>query len=529
MRTWNRWNMPTRADNVPYSRFPPSSQHLWPPTVIIANGTVVGLRDNLVDSFLGIPYAQSPTGPLRLKPPKQLAKSFGKIEATTIPRACPPLPAKADPQMLGQLPPAIAQPLMAIFQEPEFVGEDCLTLNIQRPSFATAQSKLPVLVWLYAGGFEQGSTQQADFAHAVRESLQLEHPIIVVQMNWRVSAFGFLAGKELQEDGSTNLGLRDQRLALQWIADNIEAFGGDPSKVVIWGESAGGMSVFDHMIINGGDNTYNGQPLFRGGIMNSGASAPALSSVYDLVVKGAGYCLREIPGIFNEDGVSFFFALSPDEVLHAEPLPVALVPLMSGTEENEGSLFSLALYRAINSASIVKALNNIVPGTPAKVLHEIAAFYANDPSLNVADANELYPGFKRNAAISGDLVFTFQHRAVVSSLAKLTPIWSWVSTYGRDLPFLGTFHGTDILTLAMGQPELIYHNLLQYYISFVYYLDPNVLPRVKGGRKLIEWPRYLHDRKEIIQFTKEGEKLAKDDARSEAFESFFSHMADLRW
>jgi carboxylesterase type B len=456
---------------------------------------------------------------------------------------------------------------LTIFPEPTFVGEDCLTLNIQRPSFVTAQSKLPVLVWIYSGGFEQGSTQQADFAHIVDESIALDHPVIVVQMNWRVSAFGFLAGKELQEDGSTNLGLRDQRLALQWIAENIEAFGGDPSKVTIWGESAGGMSVFDHMMINGGDNTYHGRPLFRGGIMNSGASAPALSvdsavaqKVYDVVAGNAGCasstdsleCLRGvpyetflnatagIPGIFNRDGVALsftprpdssddFFTVSPDQVVHSKDPQVARVPILSGTEEDEGTLFALALYRATDTEGLVRVLNQIVPGTPASILRKITTFYSKDPTLESPAANQLYEGFKRNAAISGDFVFTFQHRAVLSALADILPVWSWVSTYGRELPFLGTFHGSDIMMLATRQPSTIYHDLLQYFISFVYYLDPNVLPRVKGGKKLLEWPRYLGSRKDIIQFTKDGEKLAKDDVRDEAFECFLSQMSQLRW
>lgn len=92
-------------------------------------------------------------------------------------------------------------------------------------------------------GFEVGSTQMYDGTPIVSESIALGHPIIYVAVNYRVGGFGFLAGKELQSDGSTNLGLRDQRMGLKWVAENIAAFGGDPDKVTIWGESAGAISV----------------------------------------------------------------------------------------------------------------------------------------------------------------------------------------------------------------------------------------------------------------------------------------------
>jgi len=156
-------------------------------------------------------------------------------------------------------------------------GEDCLNLNVQRPTGTTSRSKLPVVVWFFGGGFERGSTQIYDGTGLITKSLHLGSPIIYVAVNYRVGGFGFLAGSELQADGSTNLGLRDQRLGLEWVAENIAAFGGDPTKVTIWGQSAGSISVFDQTIINGGDNTYNGQPLFRGAIMDSGSLAPAMS------------------------------------------------------------------------------------------------------------------------------------------------------------------------------------------------------------------------------------------------------------
>lgn len=113
-----------------------------------------------------------------------------------------------------------------------------------------------------------------DGTSLVADSVAQGKPIIFVAVNYRVGGFGFLPGKEVLADGAANLGLLDQRLGLQWVADNIAAFGGDPEKVTIWGESAGSISVLDQMALYDGDNTYKGKPLFRGGIMNSGSVVP---------------------------------------------------------------------------------------------------------------------------------------------------------------------------------------------------------------------------------------------------------------
>ena len=97
-----------------------------------------------------------------------------------------------------------------------------------------------------------------DGASLVADSITQGKPIIFVGANYRVGGFGFLPGLEILADGSANLGLLDQRLGLKCVADNIEAFGGDPEKVTIWGESAGTTSVFDQMALYDGDNTYIG-------------------------------------------------------------------------------------------------------------------------------------------------------------------------------------------------------------------------------------------------------------------------------
>jgi acetylcholinesterase len=250
------------------------------------HATAVGTSAGGVDSFKGIPFAQAPIGHLRLKPPQPIVASLGTIDATGVPRACPQFLTATNTSSLLADTPAI--------QAATDSGEDCLTLNVQRPSTATAGSNLPALFWIYGVGFEFGSTQTYDATQLILNSLSQGKEIIYVAVNYRLGGFGFLPGKEIKAGHSANLGLLDQRLGLQWVADNIYNFGGDASKVTIWGESAGSISVFDQMALYNGNNMYDGKPFFRAAIMDSGSIVPAdpldcakSQVVYNTVVQNA--------------------------------------------------------------------------------------------------------------------------------------------------------------------------------------------------------------------------------------------------
>ncbi len=276
------------------------------PSVQLSYATVVGSSTAGVDSFKGIPYAQPPVGQLRLKPPQSITSNLGTVQATGTPRACPQYLLDTSSIPTGAIGQLLNTPIL---QAATDSGEDCLTINVQRPSSATANSLLPVVFWIYGGAFQFGSTQTYDASELILESVLQGKEIIYVAVNYRVSGFGFMPGKAILEDGSSNLGLLDQRLGLQWVADNIALFGGDPSRVTIWGESAGSVSVFDQMAIYNGDNTYKGKPLFRAAIMDSGSiipsdpvDCPKGEAVYNTVVQNAGCaaandtleCLRSV-------------------------------------------------------------------------------------------------------------------------------------------------------------------------------------------------------------------------------------------
>jgi carboxylesterase type B len=143
-----------------------------------------------------------------------------------------------------------------------------LTLNVVRPSGYDGVA-LPVGLWIHGGGYVEGggADHRYNLSFIVKNAAEAGIPIIGVSINYRLAGWGFLFSKELQDAGAGNLGLRDQRIALSWVHENIAAFGGDPSKVTIWGESAGAGSVGAQLVAYGGRD----DGLFRGAIAESGA------------------------------------------------------------------------------------------------------------------------------------------------------------------------------------------------------------------------------------------------------------------
>jgi para-nitrobenzyl esterase len=197
------------------------------PVVHTPDGALRGVRDQGVDSFLGIRYAQPPTGRLRWVPPKPVTPWPGVRSAEAYGNRCP-APASGN--------------------GPESLTEDCLFLNVQRPADTRPGGRLPVYVWIHGGGLATGSSNQHDGTRFVRET-----GIIVVTINYRLGVLGFLAHPALTaaQGESGNYGFMDQQQALRWVRRNITAFGGDPHQVTIGGESAGGWSVCGHLTAPG--------------------------------------------------------------------------------------------------------------------------------------------------------------------------------------------------------------------------------------------------------------------------------------
>jgi para-nitrobenzyl esterase len=197
------------------------------PVVDAPAGTVAGRSEGAVTSFKGIPYAAPPIGDLRWKPPKETARWDGVRHASDFGPPCyqPTVPGAAN---------------SIYFEEIVRMSEDCLSLNVWVPENAVGA---PVLVWIHGGALVSGASS-FDMYDGTRLAQQ---GAVVVSINYRLGALGFLAHPELSEESSDsisgNYGLMDQIAALRWIEENIAAFGGDPDNVTIAGESAGALSV----------------------------------------------------------------------------------------------------------------------------------------------------------------------------------------------------------------------------------------------------------------------------------------------
>lgn len=522
-------------------------------SVTIDSGTIVGSKSGSVETFNGIPFAEPPTGNLRLKPPVKLKSSLGTFDATGLAPACPQMYFSTGSSnfLVEVLANLLNNPLI---QTITGATEDCLTMNVQRPAGVTAGTGLPVLFWIFGGGFELGSTQMYDGSGLVGQGINLKQPFIFVAVNYRVGGFGFMPGAEILADGSSNLGLMDQRMGLQWVADNIAKFGGDPNKVTIWGESAGAISVFNQMALYGGNNTYKGKPLFRGAIMNSGSIIPADpvdcpkgQEVYDTVVAAAGcskasdtlQCLRQtdyttflnaansVPGILSYNSVALSYLPRPDGVVLTESPDVlatagkyAAVPMIIGDQEDEGTLFSLFQPNITSTSKLVSYLGDLFfHGATDAQLKAFVDTYDNliweGSPFRTGVFNEIYPGFKRLAAILGDLVFTLTRRAFLTmhvALNPSVPAWSYLASYDYGTPILGTFHGSDLLQVFYGiLPNYASASIQTYYINFVYNLNPNV-----GVGNYKNWPEWKKDHN-LMQFFDDSASLLADDFRSDSF------------
>ena len=412
------------------------------PTAVTENGRIAGQAAGTIDEFLGIRYAAPPTGEGRWQPPQPMPQALFSSTATSFGPNC-----AQSPSAFGRA----------------STSEDCLYLNVYAPSASrrVAAEPLPVMVWIHGGAFVTGESDDYDPTRLVDTG-----NVIVVTINYRLGFLGFLAESGLDAEGhvAADYGLQDQQFALDWVKRNIAGFGGDASRVTIFGESAGGLSV----LANLASPTAYG--LFSRAIVESGAyalSLPTLAAAEaagDALASALGCavgdtaCLRAVPvsAILAQQAN---VALSVTPIVDGTTLPRSVntafktgqfirVPLLNGSNHDEGRLF-VPLQAGLTADQYPAALaqaygTDLAPAVAAK--YPLANY--PQPVLALATA-------------TGDSVFSCTARQVDRWAARHVPVYAYefndenapeYSLPPTTFPF-GATHATE-LQFLFGLPEL---------------------------------------------------------------------------
>jgi len=436
------------------------------PVVAIDSGKLEGKVDGGVASWKGIPFAAPPVDALRWRAPQPVQPWTDVRQATAYAADCMQLPFPSDAAPLGTQP-----------------DEDCLYLNVWKP--ADAKGKLPVLVWIYGGGFVNGGSSPPTYSGAALA----RQGVMVISFNYRIGRFGFFAHPQLTReagDGAPlgNYGFMDQIAALEWIKRNAAAFGGDPSNVTISGESAGGMSV--NFLLTSAQS----RGLFAKAVVMSGGDGGAAPTSPASAEK-TGQAFAASKGIAHDD-------------------PAALEKLRALPAEQVVDGMNLATFRQPAAAATYHG-----PFVDGKVaLDSGAAFGAGRmhkvPVMIGATSADI--GGKTGYMVAGA-------RSLAATLADHgVPVYAYRFSYVADSvakPGAGAGHATDIpyffdtVAIKYGAPAsardiAVGKAMSTYMVNFAKRGDPN-------GAGLPAWPRYARASDRLMDFSAGGKPVAQKD------------------
>ncbi|KAM6510940.1 hypothetical protein FSOLCH5_011387 [Fusarium solani] len=499
------------------------------PTVTLPQGKIIGvqLQDALpqpVDGWLGVPYALPPTGDRRFRLPAKIPPSSDTVIHAS----------KYGPAGPGK-------PLLAGSAPLEY-SEDCLTANIFRQS-SGSHAKLPVALYIHGGAFNRGTASMHKTASMVANAPE---PFIAVSFNYRIGALGFLPSSLSAKEGVLNLGLRDQILMMEWVQENIAAFGGDPDNVTLFGLSAGAHSIGHHLM----HYKEGVAPLFHKAILESGAPTSRAVRPYDAPIHEAQFkdflqqvgvpedlpedeifpYLRKQPenvittaqtATFDKYNPSLRWAFQPvidGDIIARPPLETwkqgkwHKVPIMTGFTTNEGSLY---VDKKMSTGSEFRHFfEELLPLLSKEDINTIDNLYP-DPATS-DEYKETREGmgaqYKRIEAAYAHYAYVAPVRQTAELASPSAPVylyhWALVSSVNN-----GAQHG-DNMRYEVCDPNVVKISPAQkevagttnaYVTSFITKGDPNAVGGEYASRP--KWEPYDGKAPKVLQFGPGNEEL----------------------
>jgi len=483
--------------------------------VTAVDGTFRGKLDTTgtVRQFLGVRYAEPVTLNQRWKPPQPVTPSVVTQDATRFGNHCP--------QSFSPFGNAT-------------LTEDCLFLNVYTPNQAGDQGfgrddGLPVMVWIHGGALAVGESDDYDATKLVQRG------VVVVTINYRLGALGFLAHPALTGESpdhvSGNYGIQDQQAALKWVQRNISAFGGNPDKVTVFGESAGGLSTFVNLV------SPTAKGLFHRAIVESGAYMPTEPTLAQAEAAGLSFasavgcnqtnpadvltCLRALSVSTILGVTSFSPAPNVDGKVLTQSITPALasgqfnrVPLMNGSNHNEWNLFvaldfdltgnpvTATTYPAAIAATIL-----VPPTSPAVALVQAqysgASFPTYDQAVGALGTDAIFACTARFAdELASEFVPTFAYEFNDENAPQnfLPPVsFPYGASHASEIQYIFPFASPSGLGLNLPQTPLnanqqqLSDKMVGYWTEFAESGNPN-------GNGAPHWPHFHRDRQAMQSF-----------------------------
>ena len=460
---------------------------------------ISGTEADGVRVFLGIPFAAPPTGDLRWRPPAPVQPWTSVRQATAFAPA-PPQPIQPDP--------TTGEPVMS---------EDCLYLNVWTPAKSPGE-KLPVMVFFFGGAF--GKIAPSGSMAAYNGTTLAKKGVIVVTVQYRLGALGFLAhpglDRESPHNASGNYGIMDQAAALAWVQRNIGEFGGDPSRVTIFGQSAGGESVLIHLV------SPQSEGLYRQAIVESGpfwAHGPTIDNVHSKAdAEEIGQQYAASLGFSGPGAIARMRNLSAEALITAMPWPASAwenthtlrfeptvdgwilpdtvdnlyrlhrespVPFMIGTNANDG------LILCENANMTVPEYQSLLRNYFGKDADAVLAQY---PANSTGEVQAQLPRIMTRYDFADAAAFA------AGSMADLNQS-VYLYRYSYVLPnppfnAMGAFHGSETFLLFGSGPQIdadpaVTSTVVDAWSQFAKTGDPN------GGTG-VAWPKYTREKGEYL-------------------------------